>query len=279
MNSCEHVRRAHDIWKRKVDIPYFHFLTVPHKADEDAVEWYRDELLEFKKSLEKAFRVTVSDEALMDSIKLYNETRALLKKLYGFRRNDPPPITGSEALDVVVAATSVRKEDYNGLLKRLLEELGTRGGGSNHRSRLMVLGSVVDDPGYIKLIEDLGGVVVADNLCFGSRYFWEPVDTGSDPFESLARSYLRRPVCPRMGDDILKLYTYTHDMAKEFRVDGIIMERIRCCDFWGGATFLLERKLGEDGIPFLVIDREYAMSGMGQINTRVAAFLEIIGRD
>ncbi|MEW6616315.1 MAG: 2-hydroxyacyl-CoA dehydratase family protein [Thermodesulfobacteriota bacterium] len=279
MNSCEHIRRAHDVWKRKIDIPYFHFLSVPHKTDEDAVEWYRDELHKFKKSLESAFNVVITDEALADSIKVYNETRDLLKKLYGLRRGDSPSITGSETLDVVVAATSVRKEDYNGLIKRLLEELSIRKGVPNHRSRLMVIGSVVDDPSYIKLIEDLGSVVVADNLCFGSRYFWEPVDTGSDPLESLARSYLRRPVCPRMADEIVKLYTYTRDMAEEFRVDGVIMERIRCCDLWGGATLLLERRLGEDGIPFLVIDREYAMSGMGQINTRVAAFLEIIGRD
>ncbi|MFH1624008.1 MAG: 2-hydroxyacyl-CoA dehydratase family protein [Pseudomonadota bacterium] len=279
MNSCEHIRRAHDIWKRKVNIPYFHFLSVPHKTDEDAVEWYRDELDEFKKSLENAFNVTITGEALTDSIKVHNETRALLKKLYGFRRDDPPPITGAEALDVVVAATSARKEDYNGLLKRVLEELSMREGASNHRSRLMVIGSVVDDPGYIKLIEDLGAVVVTDNLCFGSRYFWEPVDTDADPLESLARSYLKRPICPRMADEIAQLYTYTRDMAEEFRVDGVILERIRCCDLWGGATLLLEKRLGEKGIPFLVIDREYAMSGVGQINTRVAAFLEMIGRD
>ena len=60
----------------------------------------------------------------------------------------------------------------------------------------MIAGSDLDDPGFVKLIEDSGGLVVADDLCTGSRYFWE--DVSGDPLEALARRYLSPVLCARM---------------------------------------------------------------------------------
>lgn len=279
MNSCEHIRRLYDIWKRKVSTHYLHFLSVPHKAGEDAVDWYRNELADFKTSLEKAFDLDITEEGIRDSIVLYNETRDLLRKVYELRQRETPLLTGKEAHEIVVAATSTPKEDYNRLLKGFLEEVGKRDGISTHGPRLMVMGSVLDDPEYIGIIEELGCLVVTDALCFGSRYFWEPVKADGDPLESLARSYLKRPVCPRMSEDLGQIVTYTKEMVEEFNIDGVILERIRCCDLWGGVTLLLQRRFEDLNIPLLIVDREYATSGVGQISTRVQAFIEMIGRD
>lgn len=278
MNSCEHIRRLYDIWKRKVKTPYFHFLSVPHKTDEEAVNWYRDELAIFKAGLEKAFGVSITEESIRDSIAVYNETRDLLRKVYELRQRENPLLTGKEAHEIVVAAMSTPKEDYNRLLKGLLEEVGKREGISTHGPRLMVMGSVIDDPDYIGIIEDMGCLVVTDALCFGSRYFWEPVKTNGDLMECLARSYLKRPVCPRMSEDIGQIVTYTKGMVEKFNIDGVILERIRCCDLWGGTTLILQKRLDELNIPLLVVDREYMTSGAGQMSTRVGAFLEMIGR-
>ncbi|MEW6615992.1 MAG: 2-hydroxyacyl-CoA dehydratase family protein [Thermodesulfobacteriota bacterium] len=278
MNSCEHIRRLYDILKRKVKTPYYHFLSVPHKTDEEAVNWYRDELAIFKAGLEKAFDVSITEESIRKSIAVYNETRDLLRKVYEFRQRGNPLLTGKEAHEIVVAAMSTPKEDYNRLLKGLLEEVGKRKGISTHSPRLMVMGSVIDDPDYIGIIEGMGCLVVTDALCFGSRYFWEPVKTNGDLMECLARSYLKRPVCPRMSEDIGQIVTYTKGMVEKFNVDGVIMERIRCCDLWGGTTLILQKRLDELNIPLLVVDREYMTSGAGQMSTRVGAFLEMIGR-
>jgi benzoyl-CoA reductase/2-hydroxyglutaryl-CoA dehydratase subunit BcrC/BadD/HgdB len=78
--------------------------------------------------------------------------------------------------------------------------------------------------------------------------------------------------------DIGKIVTYTKGMVEEFNIDGVIMERIRCCDLWGGTTLILQKRLDERNIPLLVVDREYMTSGAGQMSTRVGAFLEMIGR-
>jgi len=36
MNSCDHSRRAHEFWVRKIGVPFDHFVAVPHKMEGQA---------------------------------------------------------------------------------------------------------------------------------------------------------------------------------------------------------------------------------------------------
>ena len=278
-NSCDNVRRLYDILREKHTFPFMHFISVPHKAGGDgAVTWFKDELTHFKENVENSFGVRISDEALADAIEVYNETRRLLKQLYERRQEKTPPITGTETLSVVLAATTTPKERYNRLLRELLQELEGREGISDYRARVMIIGSEYDDPAYSQIIEGLGGLVVADALCYGSRYFWEPVRAGKDLLDGIARSYLDRPSCPRMSDRVIQRAAFIKEMAEQFKVDGVILQRIRYCDLWGGESIYLEKMLEESNIPLLSLEREYALSSVGQLKTRIQAFLETIER-
>ena len=170
------------------------------------------------------------------------------------------------------------KEAYNQSLRALLDELGQCQGVDQYRARLMIEGSMLDDPAYVKVIEDQGGLVVTDSLCLGSRILWEDVDEGaSDPVMALARYYVAdRPSCPRMFGDYERRIAFVRDMVQEFNVDGIILERLAFCDHWGFEQLTIENDLKEDGIPCLIMDREYILSGVGQLRTRVQAFLETL---
>ena len=149
-------------------------------------------------------------------------------------------------------------------------------GVSNHRARLMVIGACLDDSALTGIIEELGALVVSDAECFGSWYFWEPVELGENPLEDLARSYLNSPPCPRMVGEHTTRLNYISEMVKTYRVDGIILQRVRNCDLWGGETLVIQKGLQESGIPLLILDREYILSGMGQLKTRIQAFLEML---
>jgi benzoyl-CoA reductase subunit C len=140
----------------------------------------------------------------------------------------------------------------------------------------MVIGSALDDPAFIKIIEDQGGLVVADALCFGSRYFWEPVEIKGDIIYSLAKSYLSRANCPRMMDQHDALFDFIKGMVQRFKVDGIIYQKMQFCDLWGGESLFLERKFKELKIPFLALQREHIITNEAQIATRVEAFIEMI---
>ena len=280
LNNCDHVRRIYDNWKRKVGTPFVHMMSLPKMTTEVQVEWFRDELANFKEALEKHLGITITDEKLWKAIKLHNETRRLLRQLYELRKKDNPPITGAEVLAVVVASTAMPKEKFNQMLKELLEELSQAEGIKDYRARLMIVAGILDDPAFIKVIEEQGGLVVTDSQCFGSRIIWNEVDEGaSDPLAALARYYIQdKPACPRMFDTQPQRSKFVKDMVKEFKVDGVIGERMIFCDLWTGENFMLGRDLKEEGIPFLKLDREYIMAGVGQLRTRAQAFLESMGR-
>jgi bzd-type benzoyl-CoA reductase N subunit len=275
-NSCDHIRRGYDVWKRKVGTPLMHFLQVPRMISDDALESFRHEITVLKESLENYFRIDISEEKLLDSIRVYNDVRKLLKELYDMRKDGTPKISGSEFLSVITAGTAIPKDQLKPLLNQLLNELPEREGYSDYRARLMIVGSLLDDPQYIQTIEDMGGLVVADALCFGSRYFWDLVKEEGDPISNLADKYLKKVPCARMIGEHNTRLQYVLDTVKEFDVEGVIFQRIKFCDFWGGECFMLRRELRELGIPFLELEREYILSGAEAMKTRVQAFLESI---
>mgnify|MGYP001128629106 CR=1 FL=1 len=68
-------------------------------------------------------------------------------------------------------------------------------------------------------------------------------------------------------------------MVKEFNVDGVIGLRMVFCDLWAGEHYMLGKNMKKANIPMLKMDREYLLAGtVGQVRTRVQAFLETIRR-
>jgi len=278
INSCDHVRRIYDNWIRNLKTPFVQVMSLPRKVQEPQINWYYDEIELLRGQLAEHFGIDLSDERLKQAIALHNQVRALQKELYLLRKVDRPPITGAETLAVMVAGTAMPKARYKELLEELLEELRGAEGRTGYRARLMILGSELDDPGYIQTIEEQGGLVVVDSTCFGSRLMWRPVNEDEpDPIRALASYYIYdRPSCPRMYGDQPRRIDYTRELAREFRVDGIIGERLLFCDMWVVEHYMTDHDLKQDGIPFMKLDREYVLSGTGQLKTRVQAFLETI---
>ncbi len=280
VNSCDHVRRIYDNWKRFVPTDFIEMMSLPRKTGPDQVGWYTEELAMLKDKVGKHFGVEITDDRLWKAIKLHNETRRLQKKLYELRKQEKPPITGAETLAVMVAGTAMPHDQYNEMLRELLDELSGTEGPGGHRARLLIVGGILDDPAYIKVIEDQGGLVVTDSTCFGSRLMWVEVDeNASDPISALAQYYLTdRPSCPRMYGEHDNRAQYVIDMCREFNCDGVIGERLIFCDSWLVEHYMLGQDLKAAGIPMLKLDREYLTSGIGQLRTRVQAFLETMGR-
>jgi benzoyl-CoA reductase/2-hydroxyglutaryl-CoA dehydratase subunit BcrC/BadD/HgdB len=253
-------------------------ISLPRKAGQAQVDWFREELTNLKERMEEHFGVEITDVRLWDAIRLHNETRHLQRRLYDLRKSMTPPINGAETLTVTVAGTAMPKTRYNELLTELLEDLVARKGHSEYRARLMVMGGELDDPAYVEVIEAQGGLVVTDSLCYGSRMLWKDVDEGAaDPITALARFYVaERPSCPRVFGEYEQRAAFVKQMIRDFRVDGVILERLAFCDLWGFEQFTIENDFEDWGIPLMMLDREYTLSGVGQLKTRIQAFLETI---
>lgn len=278
--GCDANRHIFDNWKRcPVKTLFLETIFFPHSVGEPMAGYFRDELAEIKARMERHFGVIVADDRLWAAIKLCNETRDLQKELYGLRKSDHPPMTGAETVAVIVAGSSMPREEYNADLKRLLEALKTSPiSGKKYQARIMIVGPGHDDTSMCDIVESLGGLVVTDLTCFGSKVAIGRVDeSGSDPLKALADyQVLVRPLCPKNLGAQACINKEVFERIEDCRVDGIIGQNFLCCDMWGGALYILNKALKKAGIPMLRIEREYSADSTGQLRTRVQAFIETV---
>jgi len=278
-SNCDQARRLYDVWDRYLETSYKYIISVPHVKSEEAVRFFARELRDFQASLEKTFGVTIDDDRLRNSIRVYNENRDLLRKVNEFRKLDTPPISGSQALALMNVGNKLSVEAFNALLQDVAEGLDAAEVQSGERKpRLMISGSCMNNINYVDFIESQGAEVVAEDMCTGMRYWWDKVSEapGTDPMIALSERYLTKFPCARMtpGED---RFEEVVNLAKDYRVDGVIQEMIRYCTPTAWERPWLRRRLEEEGFKVLPLEILYGAEGTGQLKIRIQAFLEMIG--
>lgn len=276
-STCDGARRLYDIWHNYINTPFYHMLSVPRKFTPAAHKVYYSQVVSFKEHLEKFLGIHIADDALVKAAQLCNEMRDLLRQLYELRKLNKPPITGAEIMEVLNASFRMPKELFNDYLRELLAEIKESGRAFDSPVRLMLVGSALHNPQFIKSIEELGSLIVTDELCSSTRYWSDPVvlDPGEPPLQSIARRYLGNFPCARMVPSTER-FDRIIQLTREFRVDGVISQVIRYCVPYAHDVPLLKDRLKQVDIPMLALDVEYGTSGSGQIRTRVQAFLEMM---
>lgn len=279
LNTCDHVRRCHDVWVKKTEIPFHGFLSVPRKQTESLYPWYKEEVARLKNSLEEHFNVKITDNDLKEAISLHNEARKKLIELNEFRKTDPPKISGADALTVSVASQVMRKQEFIKLADELLEALKNSDAPSDPpRARVVVVGGELDEPRFLEVVESVGASVVGDNVCFGTRYFDELIKEAGDPFEALCRFTFFNVPCSRMVGGFPQRFNFVERLMRECKADGAIFQRMKFCDPWGVEAHNMIRRFKSYEKRILVLEREYGVVATGQVKTRVQAFLEAMGK-
>jgi len=276
--SCDHLRRLADNMEYLRRADFLHVLDVPHKSDDLAVDFFTNELQGLAEQLKQHFGVDTGPEALRSAIAKHNEHLTLVRTLAALRWRDRPALTGAAFHRVMVACATAPKDLLRRPLERLCEQLADEPGVAPPRARLLLVASQVDDPDYLRLIESQGAVIVADRFCLGSLPLGEPIPTTAEPFRALAEHYLRTTSCPRMMDDVAERAADVIGWAERSGADGIVISTMKFCDLWGVEASLLSEVLRDAGWPVLRLEREYALSGEGQVRTRVQAFIESMGK-
>ena len=276
--SCDHLRRLHDNLNYLMPPDFSHILDVPHRTEKEGVDWFVDELRELIAHLESHFQVSFTDEALINAINEENDFLALLRSIAEQRKQEHPPLSGTEFHRLLLAAFTTPRHLIRKPIEAFRDRLTEGRKPGNHRARLMVVGGQLDDPQYIEAIESTGALVVADRICTGSIPGLSPIPVDGDPLRSIAEHTLSAPSCPRMMEGFDKRLKQIVDAAADFRVDGIVLEYIKFCDTWGVESASLAEALRANGFRLLILEREYSGTGLGQLQTRVQAFLESMGK-
>jgi benzoyl-CoA reductase subunit C len=284
-HACDSICRTYQVWQYVLNLPYSHFINMPHTIDDSSLKFYKAELETFRKSLGRFSEEEISDQSLEEAIQLYNQNRAKVKELYRLRKSDPPLISGVELAKTLIAAVGLPVAEATALIGGVISEVKQRKTALAPKPRLMVVGAQMDNTAFIELVEESGAWVVADDLCPGGRESLAEVSPTADPIDGIAERYLRKIYCGRTYRDrkgsyedyMEERFGHIARMIKDFKVDGVILYIYKYCDPFGFEVPQMKSYIESKGAPVLYVEDEYSMSTIGRLRTRVQAFLEMLG--
>jgi benzoyl-CoA reductase/2-hydroxyglutaryl-CoA dehydratase subunit BcrC/BadD/HgdB len=240
--------------------------------------------------MEEHFGRKITPEKLARAVRLHNDQRGLVRRLYELKKTDPPLISGAETLEVIIALMSLPVEEGNDLLMEVIDDVRRRSLDlPAGKTRLLIWGSIIDDTAILELIESLDAHIVMDDTCVGSRAYFTDVEETADPLDGLARHYLTQIKCPRTFteagfgeirknylDDLTFRFGYLGDYIREYRVDGVILQSLRYCDGCGYEIPGITDYLKSLDIPSIYIEHNYTESAFAPLRTRIQSFIEIL---
>ena len=281
--TCDGKKKAWEILGEDVPV---HVMDLPQMKREKDIKAWAEEIKELKKVIEEFTGNKVTAESLNESIKLINNKRKALSRLYECRKADKVPISGRDALVISQIAFYDDPARFTQMTNKLCDELEQRikDGISvvkEGTKRILLTGTPLAVPNWKlhNIIETSGAVVVCEEMCTGTRYFENLVDetktTVDEQIDALANRYMGiNCACftPNTGriDDIIRL-------AKEYKVDGVIDVNLKFCSLYDVEGYTVERALKEAGIPVMGIETDYTDNDAEQLRTRIGAFIEMIG--
>jgi benzoyl-CoA reductase/2-hydroxyglutaryl-CoA dehydratase subunit BcrC/BadD/HgdB len=276
--SCSHMQRFFDNLEYLKKLEFSHVIDMPRKETGVTVNWLVEEIEMLAKKLSSHFGIDMSESSIKKAIKEWYDVAGILRDIGDLRKSPNPSITGWEYHNVLMASQVSPKDLILPYIREFQKEIKNRKNEKRYRARLMLVGGMIDDPEYIRLIEAQGGLVVADRFCTGSIPGLLPIDTNKAPFRALAEHSFHRIRCPRMMPDFDKRIQTIVNAVREYKVDGVVIEIIKFCDLWGVDSAPMVKALRDMGIPVLKLEREYRQGGEGQLSTRIQAFIESMGK-
>ncbi len=275
-HSCLHIRQTFSSWELHIPTEYSYYMFMPHGIQTAGVKTYlAKELAEFKRSVEEWIGKPITDKDLDEAIKVLNTNRRLMRKIYELRKDENPPLTGLEAMEMVVSSQVVDKREHNEVLAEILKDLPNRNQGRDPGTRLMILGSEDDDTEFLRMVESLGATFVIDDHCTGSRYFWNEVIPQEDRLLAIAARYIDRPPCPSKDWPERKRFSHILKLAKEYKVQAALLIQQKFCDPHELDIPAIERMLKENGLSTYFFEFDITVP-VGQFKTRAEAFLEML---
>ena len=286
--TCQMMHRGHEHFEilglvKKENPKFFmSMMDVPFTFSENAVDHYERQIAtKLLAPLNEAYGVDISEKAVKKAIDDHNEISAVITEIGQLRKLPNPPITGYEFHVIQLVSEVCPHYLIIDKLKETLAELKKRKPEKEFpfRARVVLTGSEIDDPGFTKLIEDCGAMVVADRYCYGSLPGREQIEikSGETALRAVARHYLETSQCPRFMDKQRSegRKAYIKELVEEYSADGVIYDQMKFCEFWSYERVLGVHILSEEmGIPTMGIEREYTISSAGQLRTRFQAFIE-----
>ncbi|GMU55211.1 MAG: hypothetical protein AMXMBFR33_43570 [Candidatus Xenobia bacterium] len=268
---CDAARNLAAIWGRNVSYPC-QVLYLPQNARSAAApEYLREEYLRLAEDLGG-----VSQEALRESIAVYNRGRELLEELYRLKRESPWLVPVDEAYVLVALAGLIGRPEYNRFLESTLELIRERPARKTDKVRVVWEGGFCEQPPLDMLRAVARSCyVVDDDLLIGLRFILGPVPLEGDPWHNLARAYIEQSSYSPVQRDALRPKEAM--LLKRLRgcgAEAAILAAAKMCEPGLDEQVAYSKALDEEGVAYFVSEFEERMTSFDQVQIQLETFVE-----
>ena len=271
---CDTTQHLSDIWRINFPDKYVESFLAPRQADRPSARyWVKEEIERLVASLSNWTGKTIKDEELLESIKVHNENKALLKEIYEIKRKNPVAITNKEFFALIKLSMQVDKAEINKSLKKIKDSLEPNGKAEGYTDVIMV-GITCDPPEIFDLFDEIKINIAGDTLITGTRYLQGMVPDNGGPVDALTARHFRRGFYSPIHDDVFKNFEEVKALYKATNAKAIIYVHIEFCESEEYDLPDLKNLIRKEGIPMHVVDTEYQTTSLSHVRTRLQAFFE-----
>ncbi|KDR96311.1 Benzoyl-CoA reductase/2-hydroxyglutaryl-CoA dehydratase subunit, BcrC/BadD/HgdB [Peptoclostridium litorale DSM 5388] len=278
--TCDGKKKMYEILGK---VKPMHVVYIPQTPEgEQAYRLYRSEMVKLKEAIEEGLGVEITEENIRKTISIKNEERKAKREFYELGKLCPPPISGFDMRRVLqgtlyIADKEVEIQKIRELAARVREDYEKNGSRiPKDAKRILVTGSPLGDSTekVIKTIEENGGVVVCFENCSSAKDVDDLVDESGDPIDALTRRYINSGCAcmspNRHRKEMIQSY------IDEYKVDGVIDVILQSCHTYNVETAVIKNVAKGKGTPYMSIETDYSHSDLGQLSTRIGAFIEML---
>ncbi len=273
---CDAARNLAAIWGRNFDHPC-QILYLPQNPNSaGSIDYLRHEYDRLRRLAEEVSGREITDEALVNSIVVFNENRRLLRELYEIKREQPWLIAAEDAYALVALAGMMPREEHNELLSTLLPRIRERDARPEDRIRVVFEGGFCEQPPF-DLIRMLGRTVylVDDDLLIGLRWLTGDVPLEGDPLRNLAWAYIERSSYSPVQHDLRKpKERMLLERIEGAGADAAILAAAKMCEPGLEEQVTYTHALDEAGIAYFMSEFEENMTSFSQLEMQVETFVE-----
>lgn len=279
--TCDGKKKMYELLNEIKDTYVLHMPQGRDRLSEHEM-WYQ-EVKAFKEMLEDKFQVEITDEKLRAAAKITNEYKSAMIDMFQLQMHNPPMMKGVELMYASMQGTynidhKLRTENLKNRVKEIKTayEQGERPV-NNSAKRILITGSPMGEA-FEKIgpvIEKNGGVIVCFDNCAGESTMRNMIDIeAEDILREIAENHLQAN-CSILTPNEARMKS-TEELIDQYQVDGVIEVVLQFCHTYNIESVKLERTVKEKGVPYLKIETDYSGSDIGQIDTRINAFLEML---
>lgn len=254
------------------------------KESAESREYWRRSVRKFTKELSIDLNKKLTKKNLKEAIQKVGYAQNLYHQLNILRKNENSPILG---LDMFLATNAFFFDNLDSWIKgtsKLLKECEQRvkeeiNAATKKSPRIVYTGSPPIFPNLKipLIIEDSDAIIVADETCSSNRMFNDMVSVDewfvNDMVDSVADRYLKGCTCPIFTKNNDRIRRIT-DLVKDYKADGVVYQAFAGCQVYEMEQRSVLQAMEKEGIPILYVESDYSPSHLGQLTTRIEAFVE-----